>query len=208
MDEALENARNKYKDINSIFKGKDVQTIVGQTTFTRAILSDATVSLLHVCKSLFTILESKSEKDLKEGIIDACSKSLAKVLEDNLQNSFGKLMNNINNSNDLENDIDKAHAHKSKHTILVQNKENTVYNNDSWANAVKSTISTKLKSVPVSKSVITKKGEGCIILPDEESQKNAMEILKDDFNVTVSPTSPSRILPKIKVHNIDKVVKD
>ena len=72
---------------------------------------------------------------------------------------------------------------------------------------VKSTISNKLKNVPVQKSVVTKSGQGCIFFPTKDDQAQAQSILQDDFKVSSSTNKVKFLLPKLKVFKIDETYK-
>ena len=68
-----------------------------------------------------------------------------------------------------------------KHIVVVENHEGNFFE-DSWATVVKNKMSSKLKSVPVHKTVLNKKGQGCIFFPSEKEKHKAIEVLKSDFN--------------------------
>ena len=89
-----------------------------------------------------------------------------------------------------------------KHIVVVENHEGN-FSEDSWATVVKNKVSSKLKSVPVHKTVLNKKGQGCIFLPSEKEKHKAIEMLKSDFKVTPSnPASSKKLSPKLKIHNL------
>ena len=147
-------------------------------------------------------VESSSETDaLKNSIIEACKKSIGKVVE----GTMGKFVQNQPSTEQTLASDENRVPSVSKHRLLIQSKDESVFDSNSWAGVVKSTISTKLQSVQVSKSVVTKKGEGCIILPDAKSRKAALELLKDDFNVKESDEAPLSTYPKLKISNIDTI---
>ena len=82
---------------------------------------------------------------------------------------------------------DSKFSHLDKHIVVVKNYEGN-FSEDSWATVVKNKVSSKLKSVPVHKTVLNKKGQGCIFLFSEKEKYEAIEVLKSDFKVT--PSNP------------------
>ena len=86
--------------------------------------------------------------------------------------------------------------------MVVENHEDN-FSENSWATVVKSKVSSKLKSVPVHKTVLNKKGQGCIFLPSEKEKHEAIEVLKSYFKVTPSNcVSSKKLSPKLKIHNL------
>ena len=107
------------------------------------------------------------------------------------------------------NNVSKPVQNEERHAILLENKgdedgESEAYDQQSWVNVVKSSISGKLKHVPVKRSLVTKSGQGCIIFPTKGDQEQAEALLKDDFNVSVSTKKSKPLLPKIKVFKVDE----
>ena len=207
MDDTLKDIKLKFKDVTSVFKDKENTTDIDHSRFTKAVLSEATVSLIQICNDLLQVIESNPSKDLQSGLLDACSKSLAKVVEENIHLHLGKITKDFQTfpapeqqSNTKETSLQKK---MNKHSIVVHNNDNNQFDSVSWADIVNTKISQKLKNVPVSKSVVTRKGEGCIILPDEESKENALKLLQEDFKVTDSSKTKKNVLPKIQIRDID-----
>ena len=68
---------------------------------------------------------------------------------------------------------------------------------------MKKSISKKLQNIPVTKYGASKDGKGCILFLNQEAQNQAEEALKEVFNVTVKVNKPNKIMPKIKIPNIN-----
>ena len=60
-----------------------------------------------------------------------------------------------------------------------------------------------MKKLPVSKTVLSKNGKGCIFLPDEKALEDAKQALSDNYRVNATTKKPSMILPKIKINNMN-----
>ena len=52
---------------------------------------------------------------------------------------------------------------------------------ETWAQEATKQVATKIKTVPVHRAFLNKKGEKCIVLPTEENRKAAVAALKADF---------------------------
>ena len=86
--------------------------------------------------------------------------------------------------------------------MVVENHEGN-FSEDNWATVVNNKVSTKLKSVPVHKTVLNEKGQSCTFLPSEKEKHEAIKVLKSDFKVTTSnPASSKKLSPKLKIHNL------
>ena len=60
-------------------------------------------------------------------------------------------------------------------------------------------MSSKLKSVPVHKTVLNQKGQGCIFLPLEKEKHEAIKVLKNYFKVTsTNPVSSKKLKSEVK----------
>ena len=93
----------------------------------------------------------------------------------------------------------------SKHVVVVESKEdgeNKHFNNQTWADVLKTNISKKLEDVPVTKTYLNREGKGHIVFPDEKSCNAAKNKLAVDFQVSQSVSKPKVVLPKLKIHNL------
>ena len=102
--------------------------------------------------------------------------------------------------------IVKESINSEKHVLAVDGSNedsNDKILPDTWSQVVKSDISEKLKNVPVSKTVLSKNGKGCIFLPDEKGLKDAKEALSGSYRVNATSKKPTTILPKIKINNVN-----
>ena len=94
---------------------------------------------------------------------------------------------------------------KEKHVIVLKDKDNNDANYDEqrWSTVVKGTLKTKLKNVPVNRSLLSKTGQGCLFFPSKKAQEEAQSLLEPLFTVTSSSKPTKDVLPKIKVFDID-----
>ena len=88
--------------------------------------------------------------------------------------------------------------------VIVEDQESK-YSQRTWAQVASKQVATKLKTVPVHKAFLNKKGQECIVLPTEENRKDTVAALEPDFKVTTNiKTTEKKILPKIKIHNLNQ----
>ena len=111
--------------------------------------------------------------------------------------------------NDSLNKLEQKSSSKvDKHIVIVENSEGSFFE-DSWATVIKKKVADNLKKVPVHKAVLNKKGQECIFLPREKNKDEAMISLEKDFKMTPGkPFVPKKLLPKIKIHNLDSLKFD
>ena len=90
------------------------------------------------------------------------------------------------------------------HVFLVEDEE-CKYSQETWAQVASKQVATKLKTVPVHRAFLNKKGQGCIVLPTEENRKAAVAALEADFKVTTNiKITEKKILLKIKINNLNQ----
>ena len=78
---------------------------------------------------------------------------------------------------------------------------------ETWADVAKGTISDKLSDIPVKKSILSK-GKGIMKFPDMESRDLAAEALKDDYALIKEEVTPRKLLPKMKICDLEGYGKD
>ena len=97
---------------------------------------------------------------------------------------------------------DKSIPKTDKHVLIVEENERCFSEN--WSTVVKKKVANNLKSVPVHKAILNKKGQGYIFLPTEKVKDEAIAALKNDFKVTPgSLPVRKKMKPKIKIHNLN-----
>ena len=88
--------------------------------------------------------------------------------------------------------------------VIVEDEESK-YSQETWAEVASKQVATKLKTVPVHRAFLNKKGQGCIVLPTEENRKAAVAALEADFKVTTNiKITEKKLLPKFKIHNLNQ----
>ena len=80
--------------------------------------------------------------------------------------------------------------------------EDSELTEQTWATVTKQKVVLKLKNVPITK-IVSKKGRACIFLPSKKDSEQAVAALESDFKVTVTSRKARRMLPKLKICNID-----
>ena len=90
-----------------------------------------------------------------------------------------------------------------KHVLIVEENEGC-FSEENWSTVVKKKVANNLKSIPVHKAILNKKGQGCIFLPTEKVKDEAIAALKNDFKVTPGSLPVlKKMKPKIKIHNLN-----
>ena len=142
--------------------------MLGKGIFTRQILTDTVFSLQEVCDGLFDVI-SEMATGAGNSDVENLTRNLSNIFNQSFQN-FTKDFNDKLSGNSIA-DVNKEIP--EKHVIVVKDKENvnSKFNNETWANTVKSTISTELKDIPVERSLLSKSGDGCIFFPSKEVQQ-------------------------------------
>ena len=190
----FETIKTKFMDATKTFKGKTKDKIKEKTrSYDRNMLIDAVYSLIDIADDLVSTVEKEND------YLD----KLAKKFTEKTEGMIGKLIGNNNNNENLN---AKEPINSEKHVLIVDGTNedsNDKISPDTWAQVVKSDISVKLKNVPVSKTVLSKDGKGCIFLPDEKGLKDAQEALTGSYRVNATSKKPTMILPKIKINNLN-----
>ena len=188
----LDDIKLKYHDATYAFKDKDKKTLLKNGAFDRNMLIDTVLTLTTICGTLFEMQNSSTIDEEK------LSESFAKKAETLIEKVINKKFPEVESGGEKPKEDDQ-------HIIVLESKdeENSgSFNERTWAEAVKSNISVKLKDVPVSKTFLDRAGKGRIILPDEKTCNDAKTVLENDFNVTKTAATSKLLLPKMKIHNI------
>ena len=98
-----------------------------------------------------------------------------------------------------------------KHVVLIHGENDQTdkfkgFDDTEWTEVVKKNLSKKLHDVPIKKSVHTKDGKGCLILPDAASAAKVRSALQEKYNVEVTSKSNAKtgsLLPKMCIVDID-----
>ena len=198
---------NQYNDALKSYNGKGKEVVHSKGCYKRENLIDSMFSLKDVCETMFSAMGEILESDCM-GV--SMTEKVSKMLEASLNKITDKMISKVSNaSNPAENvpvvDLCSQSSEKEKHVVILQDKDEDAdgYSASAWNEVVRKKLSTSLKNIPVTKSVLSKEGKGCLILPNKEAQQNAKAALENDFCVVVDSKPKKRILPKMKVYNID-----
>ena len=153
-------------------------------------------------KDKFELIErtekrNQEDRNMITAVTEKPNKSIPDMSDERLQR------------NDSLNKLEQKSSSKvDKHVVIVENSEGS-FSEDSWATVVKKKVADNLKKVPVHKAVLNKKGQGCIFLHSEKNKDEVMISLEKDFKVTPGkPFVLKKLLPKIKIHNLDSLKFD
>ena len=200
MDE-FTTLKQSFNDLCTTFN------IEGKTTaqlntgaYKKELLAEAIVKMSEMCQKAFSLYEGKSQST-------QVADQIAQKVQDVITNMVPALVADAINVGNK--DTSKPTQNEERHAILLEDKNDEAekYNDGSWVDVVRSSISGKLKHVPVKRSLVTKSGQGCIIFPSKNDQEQAEALLKDDFKVTASTKQSKPLLPKIKVFKINQCYK-
>ena len=99
---------------------------------------------------------------------------------------------------------DNTATNKDKQAIVVKpNNDITSYTKSTWAEVTSKMLSPKLEKILVSKTVLTKNGNGYLLFPNSKSRDNAKNCLKNYFKLESQTKTPKLIYPKITIYDID-----
>lgn len=200
MDE-YKRLKQSFKDVLTTFniEGK-TQAQLNTGTYKKELLAEALVSLSDICEKALNLYENHNAQDqvvdkIALKVQDVITKMVPTIVADALK---------VDKSTNA-----KPAQNEEKHAILLENKDENAdkYNNNSWVEVVRSSISGKLKNIPVQRSLVTKSGQGCLLFPTKDDQEQAQKILENDFNISISTKKKKQLLPKIKVFKINDSYK-
>ena len=205
------NNLDQYENASDPYKGKTKANILAEGKFKRENLIDSMLSMKEVCCNLFDVVLNLSDKVVSktpqlDKITDALETSFNKLSADltkNLANAF------IKPSQSATNDVDYPALNAEKHMVILANNDqsetNPKFSTTAWSDIVKTKLTTKLKNVPIEKTLLSKDGKGCIFLPTKKIQEEVKQALENDtdFSVTADSKPRKSVLPKLKIFNID-----
>ena len=189
----LNTIKAKLKDASHGFRGKSKESISNNSSYKKNLLVDTVFSLIDIADNLVNTVEREN------AYIDKLAKDFTTKTEGMLSKLLGK--NNIDAKNSECADAEPTNT--EKHVLVIDDLEEDKISTNKWTQVVKSDISKKLKKMPVSKTVLSKNGKGCIFLPDEKALEDAKQALSDNYRVNATTKKPSMILPKLKINNMN-----
>ena len=183
---------SQYNDTIKLFKNKTKETIMRTSSYDRKMLVETVFSLIEISEN---ILKTPNTYPSTEDVAEACAKKTREMLEGILPKG--------SNPNTEPRKIPQRSP--DERVLLVENgeTEDGNFTEEKWTEVVNRKISKKLKDVPVVKNVVNKSGKGCLILPSDDSLKKAQNALQEDFNVTTQERKVNKIMPRLKIHNLN-----
>ena len=186
----LHTLKTKLHDASHNFRGKSKETILKNGSFDRKMLVDTALSLIKICDDL--VERNSCNTPNLDSIVDMFANKTETLMRRVVEEA------GLIKTNQTENKIVGK-----KHVLVVQNDDEDKFSSEKWSDVVKNKISDKLKNVPVDKTLLTNDGKGCIFLPDEAALQEANIKLSSDLSVSKSTRSPTKILPKLSINNIN-----
>ena len=214
LSSVLTEANAVQKNIEAVFKNKDLQTVMREgSTFKRELLAE---SVFNLKETLSVLIESVE----KCGITSTPTCDYVK--KDELKDMLVSLIPMISES--VKNQLNEPCSHqpveiekvtspaseKRDHVIVVHgevgNSNFDGFNDSQWNTVVKKKLSSKLKSIPIKNSLKTKDGKACLFVENEATMNEVREALKDDYNVETNKAKSNKIYPKLKMFDLDTSV--
>ena len=186
--------KHQLIDVLKLYNGKSKDQVIANGSFRREVLADTVYALKDIAEKLVKMVDTinngnKWEKQIEKLVHETLPEVVRSTME-----SMGTKSIEMPYRPDKNQDTEQ-------HVVLVES-ENGNFNKDTWAETVKK-INGKLKEVPVKKNLVNKNGQGCILLPDRESQEKAEAALRDDFVVVASTKQSKKLMPKMKICDLD-----
>ena len=201
--------KESFKDIMETFNlhGKSQSQIIGNgSLFKRDVLAEAVTKLIGLCEKTFGMYDKaiKSHPNVSD-IVGKVKLAMNEIVP--------SLVTNALQSNVTYNAVQPVNNGKSKdedkHVIVIEDKQddNKKYDKESWSEVVQSSLSSKLKNIPVHKSLVTKSGQGCLIFPTKNDQEQAQLLLEQEYKVSLTTQQKRQLLPKLKICRINHSYK-
>ena len=136
--------------------------------------------------------------------IDNKRRDESKFIDTITENSLLILLKEqLQNKSFLTQKDNKSIPKTDKHVLIVEENKGC-FLEENWSTVVKKKVANNLKSVPVQKAILSKKGQGCIFLPTKKVRNEAIAALKNDFKVTTGSLPVlKKMKPKIKIYNLN-----
>ena len=214
-DNPLKDETVKCNKCKSVFHGKCVLTSLS----TEVILAiSANPCMWWFCLDCLQVNDDDEEETSDNVETTNNQVNIAQLINDMKNDIVSEMQNTVNGiiEKKLGNGIPKESsqsvqeersAPKTQHSILVTTRDSQVgdenFTTKSWANVLNGSISEKLKDIPVSKSIVTKEGKGCITFPTENERDMAKEVLEEEFNVELSDRQRKLLFPKLKICDVN-----
>ena len=146
--------------------GKTAKQLVDNSTYRRDLMAEALVAMADICSKALDMCNSNQDApSILEDVVSKVKNAIVDIVP--------SIVTEVMESNNLVKPVEAPTiVDESKHVILVQDKNDSQqkFNNKSWAD-VASALNTKLKHIPVQKSLVTKEGQGCLIFPSKDDQE-------------------------------------
>ena len=197
---------NQYQDALMSYDGKDKDAVLAKGCYKRENLIDSMFSLKEVCENMFCAIDEVLNTG---GLGVSMTDKFSKMLEASLNKITDKMISKVSNASvsdeKLPVAVGQCCTNTEKHVVILEDKDDEAngFSVSTWNEVVKKKLSKSLKNVPIEKSVLSKQGKGCLILPTKDAQQKAKIALENDFCVSVESKPKKNILPKMKVYNID-----
>ena len=203
MDERITSLKSLLHDTLQIYSGKTKENILGNgAKYKRDILVDTVFALKNVALELMGVVDEVIINDTAKKcneMFDKLNSLIHKTVPDVMKNTYASILNE-EKKKAADSEV-STEIETEKHVVIVEDKDNKSFDENGWIE-VKSKIKDKLKNVPVKKATVTKDGHGYLLFPDRNSQEEAENVLKQDFNVTMSTRKQNKLMPKMKIFDL------
>jgi len=220
INKAYEEGRKTLKSMDSLYKDKDVNCILKEGSYKREILADSVLTCRNVIENLLNAIEDDKNyqsnyvrKDELENIFKSFLPNIKKYVINEINSECQiskqeKDQNVVQTSKSSLSNSKTTQKAKSNNVIIIHNEleeegTNIGFSNEKWSTVTKKDINNKLKNIPIKNSTTTKSGKVCLFMENEDVMKDAKKALESKYNVEATKSISKKILPKVKLFNID-----
>ena len=184
--------KSQLNDVLKLYQSKTREFVIQTGSFRRDVLTDTVFALKDIAEKLVKMVDTlQSDVRIENKVETLLHEALPRILQQTLLQQKDQAV-------DIDQPVNQRNL--EKHAVINE-PENGNFNKDTWAETLKR-VDQKLVNVPVKKNLVNRDGKGYILLPDLESQQRAEVALRNDFVVTASTRQNTKLLPKMKIHDL------
>lgn len=209
---------------NKANMGEMIINLVNQLNSNLALLKKcaSNVEILQIkMTTVNTKLNTTNEK-LQESLMKQCltSDSLKNMIKTEMDSIIPEMVKQIgtevvkgcsSNTNGITQPLENEAKHQEKYELVLEQKNQDgnpeSFTKSQWSDIVKGSVSEKLGTVQVTRTLLTSEGKGIITLPNKQSRDIAAEALQEQFVVKEEDRKPNTLLPKMNFCNLDGFTK-
>ena len=152
----------------------------------------------------FELVDSSAVNKTVAHIKDEIKADLKNVISEMLSSHRNEEISTFSNQALTSMPVESTDFVQNKHVVVIEEKEEEKFTEDSWATVVKKKAARKVENTPIKKEILNSQGHGCIFFPSEQNKLpvDAVNMLQDDFIVTSSSKPIKKLSPTLKICNL------